>query len=70
MAELPCMQELEGSKAIKPSAHLAWTRFQRFTSSQITTPHVMIFKFAQQNLENQIRQSFQTPAIPITQNPY
>ncbi len=70
MAELSSMQEFEGNKIYKPSAQLTWTSFQRFVSSQITTPHVMISKFAQQNLENQIRQGFQAPAISITQNPY
>ncbi len=70
MAELPCMQEFEGKKISKRSAHLTWTGFQRFASSQITIPHVMILKSAQPNLENQIRQGFQAPAISITQNPY
>ena len=66
MAELPCMQELENVSILKPSAHLMGTSFQPFASSQITTPRVMISAFAQPNLENQIEQDFQKPAIAIT----
>ncbi len=66
MAELPYMQELESVSISKPSAHFMGTSFQPFASSQITTPRVMISTFAQPNLENQIEQDFQKPAIAIT----
>ncbi|MEH2246833.1 hypothetical protein [Nostoc sp.] len=73
MAELPYLQELESDacgglrlRISKPSAHLMWTTFQPFASSQITTPRVRISAFAQPNLENQIRQAFQKQAITIT----
>ncbi len=66
MAELLYMQELESDRLSKPSAHLMWTSFQPFASSQMITLRVMIFAFAQLNLENQIRRGFQTPAIAIT----
>ena len=66
MAELFYMQELESVTISKPSAHRMWTSFQPFASSQIPTPRVMIFAFAQPNLENQIEQDFQKPAIAIT----
>lgn len=66
MAELPYMQELESVSISNPSAHLMRTSFQPFASSQITTPRVMIFAFAQPNFENQIEQDFQKPAIAIT----
>ncbi len=66
MAELPYMQSLESVSIPKPSAHLMGTSFQPFASSQITTPRAMIFAFAQPNLENQIEQDFQKPAIAIT----
>ncbi len=66
MAELPYLQELKSFSIFKPSAHLIGTSFQPFASSQITTVRVMISAFAQPNLENQIRQGFQKPAIAIT----
>ncbi len=66
MAELLYMQQLESFSISKSSAHLIWTTFQPFASSQITTPCVMISAFAQPNLENQIRQGFHKPAIAIT----
>lgn len=66
MAELAYLQELESDRISKLSAHLMGNSFQPFASSQITIPRVMIFASAQPNLENQIRQGFQTPAIAIT----
>lgn len=66
MAELLYIQELESDRLSKSSAHLMWTSFQSFASSQMITLRVMIFAFAQMNLENQIRRGFQTPAIAIT----
>jgi hypothetical protein len=66
MAELSYIQELESDRTFKPSAHLMETSFQLFASSQITIPRVMLSLLAQPNLENQIRQDFQKPAIAIT----
>ena len=73
MVELPYMQALKSDtcgglrlRISKPSAHLMGTSFQPFASSQITTPRIMIFAFAQPNLKNQIWQGFQKPAITIT----
>ncbi|ODH01243.1 hypothetical protein A4S05_29660 [Nostoc sp. KVJ20] len=66
MAELAYLQQLESDRISKLSAHLMGTSFQPFASSQITIPRVMIFAFAQPNLENQITQGFQIPAIAIT----
>ncbi|BDI20329.1 hypothetical protein ANSO36C_61310 [Nostoc cf. commune SO-36] len=47
MAESPYIQSLEIISISKPFAHLTWTSFQPFASSQITTPRVIIFMFAQ-----------------------
>ena len=73
MAELPYMQALKSDacgglrlRISKPSAHLMGTSFQPFAFSQVTTPGVRICPFAQPNLENQIWQGFQKPAITIT----
>lgn len=65
-AELPYMQQFQSDRISKLSAHLMGTSFQPFASNQIPTPRVMISLFAQPNLENQIRQGFQKPAIAIT----
>lgn len=61
----PSIQDFEGNGTLKPSAHLMGTGFQQFTSCDITIPYVMIRSFAQLNLENQIQQPFQKPAIAI-----
>lgn len=66
----PSIQGFEGNHTFKPSAHLIGTVFQRFASCAMTILCVMIFLFAQPNLENQIQQRFQTPAIAINLNPY
>lgn len=70
MATAPSIQCFQGTSIFKPSAHLMGTGFQRFASSRITIHRVIISTFAQPNLENQIGQSFQKPAIAIHQNPY
>ncbi len=59
----PSIQQFQGNGTLKPSAHLMGTGFQRFASC------VMIFPFAQLHLENQIQQSFQTPALQFNKIP-
>ncbi len=61
----PSIQDFQGNGTFKPSAHLMGTGSQRFASCVMTIACVMIFAFAQLHLENQIQQSFQTPAIAI-----
>lgn len=61
----PSIQDFEINGTLKPSAHLMGNGFQRFASCDITIPYVMIRSFAQLNLENQILQRFQKPAIAI-----
>jgi len=66
MTESLYVQGFESDRLSKPSAHLMWTSFQPFASSQMIALRVMIFVFAQLNLENQIKRGFQTVAIAIT----
>jgi hypothetical protein len=66
----PSIQDFQGNRTLKPSAHLMGNGFQRFTSCGMTIPCVIIHSFAQPNLENQIQQHFQTSGIAINQNPY
>lgn len=61
----PSIQDFEGNGTFQPSAHLMGTGFQGFASCDMTIPCVMIRSFAQLNLENQIQQRFQKPAIAI-----
>ena len=67
---VPSIQDFQGNATFKPSAQLLGTGFQRFVSCAMTIPCIMIHSFAQLHLENQIQQSFETPAIATYQNPY
>ncbi len=61
----PSIQDFQGNGTFNPSAHLMGSGFQRFASCDITIPCVMIRSFVQLNLENQIQQRFEKPAIAI-----
>ncbi len=65
----PSIQQFQGNGTLKPSAHLMGTGFQRFASCVMIIACVMIFPFAQLHLENQIQQSFQTPALQFNKIP-